>query len=335
MATVLDVAKRAGVSPSTVSRVLNGKPYVRAEVKTRVLEAASELNYKANELARSMRRGYSKAIGLVVRDMLSANFGKICAAAEAEAGLHGFELLICNSNRNPEKERAYIQSLVEWQVDGVIVFAADITVDNIKDLRLNVPIVAASSVTKHEPVDAIDSDWIPATEDATRRLLGLGHTRIGILVWGQYQAGGRSGLEGYLKALEGAGVELDPGLIRHCSHDPDSSSQATIELLGLRSPPTALVVLSPDLTPGALSAIGDAGLSIPTDMSIINIDDSVYAQYHRPPISVMQRDVGLLGSGSVRMLLERLDGEAPGRSRTEVVPFSFNDRGSTAKALSE
>jgi LacI family transcriptional regulator len=325
-----DVARYAGVSVSTVSRVVNDYPHVTDKLRERVLQAAEALGYRTNILARTMRSGRSHSLGLIVRDMLSANFAAICAAAEAVAETNDYDLFVCNSNRDPGKERRYIKSLLERKVDGLILFTADDRINNL-DLLENypTPVVLVSSGLTGVKADRIDTCDEIASMTAARHLAGLGHARIAYLAWGQHIPSGKRRLTGFESVMRAAGKSIDPILVRHCGVDPHRSEIETRFALELDPPPTAVLVSTTDLLPGALTAVRSLDLAVPDDVSVLAFDDREVTRFFDPPITVMKRDVSALGSQAVELLLKRLADPSRPPSTTEVA-FSLLARGSTA-----
>lgn len=333
MATIKDVARHAGVSISTVSRVMNEYPHVHPRVRERVQRAAEAIGYRANSLARSMRQGYTRSLGLIVRDMASANFALICAAAEAAAEERGFQLFVCNTNRDTARERRYISALLERRVDGLILFAADERVNNLDLLgESGPPAVLVETDILTDGFDRISSDGESAAMEATRYLLGLGHRRIAFLAWGQAITVGRGRLSGYMKALNEAGLGPDLALVRHCGVDASRAGEETRFALSLRPRPTALIIGATDLTMGALLTVRELGLRVPEELSVVAFDDSEATHFFSPPVTVMSRSVGELGSRAVEILLDRLEGASAGAEQRTVVPFRLLVRGSTGPA---
>lgn len=333
MPTVKDVARYAGVSVTTVSRVLNQYPHVVPDVRERVRQACDALGYRANGLARSMRRGFTRSLGLIVRDMGSANFGAICAASESAAGERGYQLFVCNTNRDTNRERRYIAALLERRVDGLVLFAADDRVNNLDLLGdMGPPVVLVESELGGFGQDQITSDGDNAAAAATQYLLSLGHRRIAFLAWGQEVAVGRGRLNGYRRALAMAGITPDVALVRFCGVNHEQAAAETAFALSIQPPPTALLISAGDLTPGALEAVLALGLKVPQQLSVLAFDDREATRFFNPPISLMARKVPELGTRAVELLLDRLEGRIPEAPQSVTVPFSLVVRGSTGPA---
>ncbi|MEX2540657.1 MAG: LacI family DNA-binding transcriptional regulator [Trueperaceae bacterium] len=331
-----DVARYAGVSTSTVSRVINHYPYIRADVRERVLHAATILGYRTNAVAKSMRLGRSNSIGLVVRDMLSANFAEICSSAEAVAEAKEYDLYVCNSNRGPDKERRYIDSLLKRRVSGLIIFPVDQRIDNLDLAREDdTPVVLVGSSFAGVKADCIDSCDASAAFEATQHLIELGHSRIAILVWGHRIPTGEVRLAGFESAMAKAGHKADPAYIRYCGHDRERAMVETNNLLAMVPRPTALIVSAIDMLPGALGAIRRShAISVPRDLSVIAFDDSPLADCFIPPLSVMKRDVGDIGAKAVELLINRISNPSIPTVKAHV-PFSLVQRASTAEPITD
>lgn len=330
MPTIKDVARHAGVSVTTVSRVINSHPYVQPDLREHVLRSIEALGYRTNMLARGIRQGSTQSLGFIVRDMRSANFSQICSAAEEMAERHGYELFVCNSNRDPAKERRYIGSLIDRQVDGLILFTADDRVNNLDLVNTTaVPVALVSSNLPHEGVDRVASNDLQAAKDATRYLLGLGHQRIGYIGWGLQVPGSQDRLNGYLQAYSEAGIAPDVRMYRTCGTTPDNSQREVNFMLALANPPTALIVAATDLVSGALAAVYESNISIPGELSLLAFDDREITQLHRPPITVMARDIGARGAEAVKLVLSRVKGDLPREPQIVTVPFSLLTRAST------
>lgn len=305
-------------------------PHVTEEVRSRVLASSAELGYRPNAIARNMRLGQTRSLGLVVRDMLSVNFAEICAAAEAVAEANDYDLFVCNSNRSPDKEKRYINSLLERQVAGVIVFVADDSVNNLGGvLDDGKAAVLVSTGLVDERIDRVDTCDEEASTEATRHLIELGHQRIAYLAWGQKIPSGRERLEGYRKAHEEAGIAVISHLVRHCEFDTTKAGAEVEFLMHQPEPPTALIISAANLVPGALGAIHALGLKPPVDLSVIAFDDRDSARLFNPPITVMRRRVSDVGRLAVELVLQRIADPAAPRRRAEV-RFSLLQRGSTA-----
>jgi LacI family transcriptional regulator len=332
VATIKEVARYAGVAPSTVSRVLNGRPFVTDEVRHRVENAVAMLGYRPSSVARSLRMRSTQLLGMVVRDMSNSNFAVICEAAEAAAQERGYSLLVCNSNRSSSKEARYLELLIQRQVDGVLVFVADERVNNLKPwLEQGIPVVLVDSELP-VPIDQIRSDGEHGGYVAARHLLELGHRRIAVLVYSQELVVGRSRLRGCLRAFAEFRVAPDPALVRYCHSSPESAEAEALHVLRVEKP-TALLATSLQLTTGLLRAVGQLGLKVPADLSIVGFDETELTRQYQPTLTVVARDVPAMGAQAVSLLLDRMEQAEVAPPRLVTIPFALRPGGSTSAPM--
>jgi LacI family transcriptional regulator len=223
LANIQDVAKRAGVSIATVSRVLNGRNHVNEDVIVRVRTAAQELQYQPSRAARALRANQTTIIGLLITDIQNPFFTSLVRGVEDVAQSNGYSLILCNSDEDPQKERRYIEVLCAERVAGAIIAP---TREHQRALKLfrehNIPIVTVDRRVKDDETDAVLVDNIRGAREATAHLLTNGYRRIGIISGPVTTTTGRERLEGYRQALHEAGIEHDPLLERIGSFKEES-----------------------------------------------------------------------------------------------------------------
>ena len=309
-ATIKDVAKLAGVSVATVSRVVSNHNYVRAEVRWRVQKAIAELNYRPNRVARSLRAQSSKFIGLIISDIENPFYTSLVRAVEDVAYARQYSLLLCNSDEDPEKERIYIEFMRDEQVAGVI---ASPTAENMTSLQVlldaKIPVVAVDRRAKLTPVDTVMLDHARSAYLLAKHLVEQGHTRIGTVIGNTTTTSGRERKRGFLKALKEAGVKPDPTLMREVKPVEETGFQATLDLLSLPHPPTALFTGNNLLTVGALKAIQHKRLRLPKDISIVGHDELPWMSLLAPGITVVAQPVYDVGRQAVELLMARINGD--------------------------
>ncbi len=326
--TLSDIAENVGVTPMTVSRVINDNGYVSDETREKVLQAVKELNYRRNGLARNLKRRFTETVGLVLGD-ISNPYSTELARAVRETLIHrGFNLFICISEHSAKEDIVAFKSLADHSVDGIIV-ATRSNEGGDKYLRgiveSNVPVVVIGRDFYHEEVDFVSPDNLRGGFEATRHLIDLGHERIAFI--GASLKGGLSlkRLQGYLKALEQHGIEIDERLItgrnENVSEVPGYSTEeigfeGMKRLLTLPKPPTAVFARNDFTAIGAMSAIKEAGLRIPEDISIVGFDDISLAVRTSPPLTTVRQPMRLEGQIAAEMLLERIE-ETENKSRRE------------------
>ncbi|WOX08871.1 LacI family DNA-binding transcriptional regulator [Streptomyces sp. N50] len=324
MATMVDVARSAGVSVATVSHVLNGTRPVLPSTREAVLAAIEELGYTPNTLARSLVTSRTRSIGLAVSAISNPYFTEILQGVEAGALEQGYSLLIADPHDDPEHERTVVQLLHERRVDGMIVApsaAPDALVAYLA--RHSVPTVFLDRVVEAPSDDAAPSDQayasgqpyafdqvcaenIEPTAHLVTHLAGLGHRRIGLVAGlpGLSTTGER--IAGYRHGLAAAGLPYDERLLTHGDSESAAAERATEKLLSLAAPPTALVTANNAMTIGALRALRERGLSVPGDLALCCFDDFAWADLFEPRLTAIAQPSKEIGAEAVRLLLDRL-----------------------------
>ena len=308
---IADVARLAGVSPATVSRVLNGAPNVQDEYRRRVMAAVAEVDYRPNRLAQNLRRRKTEVIGVVVSDIENPHFSEAVRAIEDASFRAGYRVMLCNTDETPSKQRAYLQMLADERVLGAIVSPADQEGTGTEALLdLDIPIVCFDRVIDDPRVDGVVCDNVEGVRRATEHLLWLGHERIAYLGGRRDVETGAERLEGYLTTMRDAGhipFAMD------CGFRTESAEAATAQLLRQPRRATALLVANNLMTLGALRAIRQAGLSVPDDIAVVGVDDPAWADLIDPPLTTVAQPVREMAKTAMDLLLDRVRG-----TRTEV-----------------
>lgn len=319
-ATLSDIAESVGVTPMTVSRVINENGYVSNETREKVLKAVSKMNYRRNGLARNLKRQFTETVGLVLGDISNPYSTELARAVRETLLSHGFNLFICISEHSAKEDIVAFESLANHSVDGIIV-ATRSNEGGDKYLRgiveSNVPVVVIGRDFQHENVDYVSPDNLEGGFEATQHLIDLGHRRIGFV--GANLKGGSNlkRLQGYLKALEKHGIEIDERLITGRNEDVSevpgySTEEIGFEgmkrLLSLPKPPTAVFARNDFTAIGAMSAIKEAGLGVPEDIAIVGFDDISLATRTSPPLTTVRQPMRLEGRLAAELLLERIEG---------------------------
>ena len=330
--TLHDVAREAGVSISTVSRALNDQPFVRPEVRERVLAASAGLGYRPDVAARSMRTGTTGAVGFVVSDISNPLLASIARAADLALSPRGYVLMIANSANDPDHEAELIATFRQRRLDGLIVATADEQTPGLSD---RVAAFQASVLLDREvpgsEADAVLSDHARGIGEAIRHLADLGHRRIALIAGTPAQRGSRVRIATYFAELEALGITRDDALCRPGEMTVDDGYRAVGEVLSLNDPPTAIIAGNNQLFAGLFAAIRDRGLQIPRDLSVIACEETDLTSLHNPPLDVVRRNMDDLGKTAAELLLSRLaEPELP--RRQVVLGTTFVARGSSAAA---
>ncbi|MFE6942439.1 LacI family DNA-binding transcriptional regulator [Streptomyces chartreusis] len=331
MATMADVARRAGVSVATVSHVLNETRPVLPHTRQAVLDAMEELGYTPNTLARSLVTSRTRSIGLAVSAISNPYFTEILQGVEAAALEHGYSLLIADPHDDPVHERKVVQLLHERRVDGMIVAPSADPRELLAYLgRHKVPAVLLDRVVDAPADGSTEFDQVCAdsAEPMARlvtHLAGLGHRRIGLVAGLPGLSTTSERLAGYRDGLAAAGLAHDEGLVVHGNSESPGAEQATTALLSLTSPPTALVTANNAMTMGALRSLRDHGLSVPDDIALCCFDDFAWADLFSPRLTAIAQPSRDIGAQAVSVLLDRL--AAPDRpARTVRLPCTLVHR---------
>jgi LacI family transcriptional regulator len=331
--TIRDVARAAGVSLGTASRVVNGNARVQPELRRSVQQAINSLGYAPNAIAQSMRFRSTHTIGCVIREINLSALGAFVRAAHDVLDDAGFSLLLSNSEGRRERERELLARLSRRQADGIMIGPyTPITEEFDAFLRhLNIPIVL---IDRDQPAwaDAVMTDHARGIRDATEHLYSLGHRRIAIITGSSEIYPARERLRGYEEALRAHDLVPDPSLVEASSFLPNNGFRYTSSVVASSRPPTAIIAGGIGMLPGVLQAIRVRGLRIPDDISIVGSGDSELAELHTPSISVQRWDQAEVGRFAAGMLLDRIRGRADPEPRRVLLPNEFIARESTGLA---
>jgi DNA-binding LacI/PurR family transcriptional regulator len=316
--SIKDVARRAGVSSATVSRVLAGKPHVREELRQRVLAAVEELGYQPSHVARSLRAQRSKIIGLIISDIENPFFTSLVRAVEDVAYKNQYAIFLCNSDEDIEKEKLYIDLMWAEKVAGVIISPTRETDHPCRKLiETSVPVVAIDRRILDLKVDTVLVDNVGAAFDLVSHLIQDGHRRIGAVLGDPIATTGHERREGYEQALKARDLPVLPHLIRTGPPKEPVGYRLTGELLDLPDRPTALFTSNNLLTVGALKAIYERGLRIPDDIALVAFDELDWMSLIKPNLTVVAQPTYELGRTATELLLKRIENST--RSPREVV----------------
>ena len=307
--TIRDVAATAGVSPATVSRVLNGKQDVGAELRSRVLAVVSELGYRPNGPARSLRTRAAMVLGLVISDITNSFFTAVVRGVEDRAQQAGYSVVLANADEDLAKEAGYLDIAAAEHMAGVLLSPASSRSTRIDVLReQGIPAVAIDR-RLNAAVDSVTVNNHRAAREATEHLIGQGCRRVGFVAGPVQTTTGASRLAGYRAALRAAGHEPDPALIAYADFRTEGGYAATRRLLSGRKRPDGLFISNNLMTIGGLQAIAEAGLAVPEDIAVVGFDDASWATALRPPLTVVTQPTYEIGSTAVDLLLRRIAGE--------------------------
>ena len=311
--TLRDVARAAGVSHMTVSRVFSGSAAVRPRTRARVEQIAQELGYTPNGLARELVSRSSRVVGLLASDVTNPYIGELVQAIHRVADAESFVVTTCVTDYEVDRELRSLDVLMQRRVAGLIVTPPNRPVSDDRICALaerGLPVVAAGRQLEHPRVSCIISDTREATYRATNHLIDLGHRRIAYITGSPRVGLGRGKLDGYRSALADHGIAADPGLVVESSQSVRDGYLAMQVLLSRGPRPTAVLGVTDAVAIGAMGAIQSTGLRIPDDLSIIGFDDIPYAASVHPALTTVHQPIEELGRLAARMLFGMIRGQA-------------------------
>ena len=307
MVKLRDVAKAAGVSSATVSRHLAGQRVRQAEAVQAAVEA---LNFRPSEVARSLRSGVTRSVGVIVPDVSNPFFAAVVKGVELASQRASLNILLGNTDENVARERELVHGLV-GRVDGVILAPAREECDNTEELRrAGVPIVLLDRrLRANDDLDCVLVDNEGGAGQAVKHLVDLGHERIGLISGPLDTTPGRGRHAGFVAAMEAAGLDVEPELVHMGDFKRDSGYQATLRLLGLPQPPTAVFAANNLMSMGALHALHDMSVKVPDELSIVGFDELELGELLSPSFCAISRPMVEQGTLAMRLLRNRIDGE--------------------------
>lgn len=312
--TIRDVASHAGVSPATVSRVLNGGYPVAQMKRAQVENAVRELGYIRNAHAQALRRTSTGVVGVIIHDVADPFFAEIAAGIQEVAAAHGSLVVLCNSLRNPDSEIRYLEMLRGQRVDAVVVAGGAFENtgyrralhQQIRELkRQGTPIVMCGRSSRS--VDAVWPDNRGGAEELTRHLLANGHRAIAEIMGPLNFSTTKERSMGHRGVLTGAGIERNPSLVATGHFTRDGGYEATRALLAGRSRFTAIFAANDLMAMGALAALREAGLRVPDDISVVGFDDVPTVRDVVPGLTTVSVPMREMGRSSMRVGLARSD----------------------------
>lgn len=303
-----DVAILAGTSTATASRAISGKGYVSEKTRLRVMEAVRELSYQPNLQARALRKRSSLTIGLVIPNLLNAYYTALADSLSQLLYEEGYHLFLASTRDDPDLEQNILTDLVGRAVDGLI-WVPSSTSSTLIDYLLEHQIPAVSIVRRvlDDRLDAIVFEDLEGSQAATQHLLSLGHRRISYIGGDVRFTSNYDRWQGYLRAMEQAGMEVDSSLVKLGATRSLWGEMATGELLSLSLPPTAIFVASNAMMPGVLKILRQQSIQLPEEMSLICFDDLEWFSYSVPSITAVTSDRIEFAEAAIDLLMRRIE----------------------------
>ncbi|MBB5781325.1 LacI family DNA-binding transcriptional regulator [Nonomuraea jabiensis] len=310
MIKIQDVARHAGVSAATVSRVLNGRSTVNPELAGRVLAAVRELGYRPNGVARNLRRRQTTLWAVLVSDVGNPFFTSLVRGVEDGGRQFGYSVVLCNTDENRDREAEYIAVALADNMAGVIISPADDSTDISALVAAGTAVVTIDRELAETEVDAVMVDNEKGAEMATAHLLSSGYRRIACITGPRRMSTAMRRLRGYHRALRASGVPVDRALVRHADFREEGGYSAMAALLDEGVEMDAVFAANNLMTVGAVECLTERGVPIPGQVGVIGFDDIPWARLFRPGLSTVRQPTYELGRAAAQLLASRIDNPA-------------------------
>ena len=305
--TLHDLAKELNLSIATISRALSRPEDVAPPTRQRVLTAVHRNGYTPDGTRRSLRTQQTRTLGVIVSDIRNFFFAAVVKAIEDEARANGYTVLICNADEDSAKEEAALQLLLDRKVSGVINCSTGANLDLLRAFqRSGAVLVDLDRESGLKNVDTVVVDNRRGAELATQHLVELGHREIATIAGPQHLSNARGRLAGFEDELRSRGIRAKKGYVQCGNFLQQSGYQCAQKLLSSRHPPTALFVANMEMAAGVIAFVREKGVAIPQQISIVSFDDSFWARYMDPPLTVIAQPIEKMGKCTMELLLARL-----------------------------
>lgn len=307
--TVKDIAKKAGVSHSTVSRALHSHPLISDETRERIQQIAVDMGYLPSAAARTLKTNRSHVLGVVLTSIDDPFFSEILEGMEEVIQSSGYSLFIAAAHRDPRREREIVEAMVEHRADGVIICSTSFSEEWSRQfLQSGVPIVVVNNQAVEDFRYSIYHDDIDGMRQVTRHLIELGHEKIAYM---GNSASGRTTMDrltGFREEMKSAGLSIPAEYIHEASGGGTKDGESAAKyFINLAERPTALVCYNDLMAIGVMKALRQAGVCIPRDISITGFDNIIFSAYTNPPLTTLDQPKRFIGAEAARLLLELLD----------------------------
>jgi len=318
--TINELARRSGVSPSTVSRALNDDPIICEETKRKVIQVAQELNYvPVRSRKRTSTRKRNKIIALMVTDISNPFFPEIVHGVEDLAFEFGYSVSLWNTREDIEREKQYVETLKVSEVNGIILGSSRIKEERIREVTENdIPCVIINRII--EGIPSVFADYENGAYQATKYLVNLGHGRIALI---NGPANAQPSLwreKGFLRALKELGKEIEENLLSFNFPNVEGGYVATLKLLSIDNPPTAIFAYNDLVALGAMKAIREKNMLVSKDISLVGYDDIFLSAYLDPPLTTVSQPKYMMGKLAADLLFRLINGEKVKNNQISLKP---------------
>ncbi len=310
MSTIYDVAKRAGVSKTTVSKILSGKENVRQSTLDKVNKAMEELNYIPSHFAQGMRVAHTKSIAVLLPEQYNYGLSEILRGIEETSAMHGYTMIVCSTGIDANMQMQYLREMISRQVDGIIFFSyarIDKNIEYLIELNKKTPVIVMDALLhENEALSSVRIDGEKLTQKAVQYLIDKGRTRIAyIKALGKYTAGFERYL-GYCAALEENHIAYDPKLVKEADFKNHLTAgyEVTHELIEMKDPPDAIMTMTDMFAIGALNCLLEAGIRVPEEINVMGFDNIPLCSWIRPKLSTASQNQHHVGRTAFQLMLE-------------------------------
>jgi len=330
MVTIKDIARKANVSTATVSHVINETRYVSEPLKKKIKAIIEDLGYQPNRIARSLVIQKTHTIGVIISDILNPFYTAVVRGLEDATSDFGYNVMLCNTDEDINKEIGYLRALLEKRIDGIAIATSFQGDQHPMFHQMNqVPLVTIVRKMKKLKSDAVFADNIGGSYKAIEHLISLGHRKIGVISGPSGLSSGQERLEGVLNAFTRHGIKPNEAWMHTGDFKRESGYVLAKSILSLGHRPSALFVSNNQMTLGALQALRELGVMIPKDISIVGLDDTEWSVLLDPPLTVIYQSPYDMGNIAGKMLLQRILKKRK-RFKTNVIPAKLIERGSAS-----
>jgi LacI family transcriptional regulator len=331
--TIKDVARQAGVSISTVSRVINNSKPVSNDIRQRVLQIIEETGYTPNPVARSLVMKKSQLIGVIVPDISNFFIGEILNGIEEVGKMYTYDILLCNTYGDLEQELRYLKLLKGKQVEGIVLMTWDLQdkiIDYLTDFE--VPVVLINRNTSRLDIPSVSIDNFQASYDMTTYLIQNGHKEIALIRNSQdSNAFCMDQYNGYKRALEENGIEINERLVQFGNFKLEKAYEIVREWIHADILPTAIFATSDMMAIGAMNCLLDHGFQVPNDVSVTGFHDTKLASFYRPTLSTIRQPLYDMGAVAIRMIIKKIN-KMEINEKAVILPHELIERKSSGPA---
>lgn len=309
MVSIKDIAKEANISVTTVSRVLNKPSLVNVETKNKILKVIEKFDYTPSIIARLMRGQKTKTIGVIIPDFMNLYYSEWISHVEVEAKKSGYLAIIASTKNDPEREKEYINDLINRNIDGIIICWYQNPYKNLEllnDISKKIPVVLMDQPASGLPVSAVYADAYSGFRELTKHLVNLGHNDIAIIRGYKKYFVADCRFQAYIDVLKESMINIDEALIEECDFNAGSAYFATKRLL-MRSKPTAIIGASDLVAIGILKFVTEKGFRVPEDIAIAGYDNILLSKLVTPKLTTVQEPIKQMAKTAIKILIEKIN----------------------------